>query len=124
MELLVGVPKLHWSFFASSERILLIIALVAIAMYCCDVCEALIHIGMEDVDEEDLYWLWCVLELLESCETLLDSESHEDLVNNEMTLFESCNTVRYWEVDWWVEFLDELIMISDVDTGIGIVLSS
>ena len=58
-------------------------------MYCCDVCGGLIHIGMEDVDEEDLYWLWCVSELLESCKTLLDSESHEELVSNELTLFAS-----------------------------------
>ena len=121
VELLVDLTKLHWSFFASSERILLIPVLVAIVVYCYDVW--LRPIVMEDIDEEELYWLWYVSELLESCETQFDNESQEELVDDKLTIFESCDTVRYWDVDWWVIFSDEIIMISDFKSGIVIVLS-
>ena len=68
--------------------------------------------------------MWYVSELLESCETLFDSESQEELVDDKLTLFESCDTVRYWDVDWWVIFSDEIIMIFDFKTSIVLVLSS
>ena len=76
------------------------------------------------MEEEELYWLWYVIELLESCETLLDSNSHRELVDDELTLFKSCDAVRYWEVDWWVGFSDEVIIISGFGAGIVIILSS
>ena len=81
MELLMDLPKLHWSLFVSSVMILLIPVLVAIAMYCNDICGGLRIIDTEDVDEEELYRLWYLSELLESCEILLDSDSHEELVD-------------------------------------------
>ena len=68
--------------------------------------------------------MWYILELLESYETLLDSESQEELIEDDLVLFGSCDTDRYWELDWWVEFVDELPVLSDVDTGIVISLSS
>ena len=79
---------------------------------------------MEDVKEEELYWFWYVVELLESCESLLDSDSHRKLVDDELILFKCCDDVRYWEINWWVGLSDEVIMISGFGAGIVISLSS
>ena len=69
--------------------------LVAIAVYCGEVSGGSRPSKMEDVKEEELYWFWYVVELLESCETLLDSDSHRKLVDDELILFKCCDDVRY-----------------------------
>ena len=62
----MDLPRLHWSFFESSGIILLTSVLVAIVVYCGDVCVGIRPIDMEDVHKEEVYWLWYVSELLES----------------------------------------------------------
>ena len=121
---MVGLLKIHWSCFASSENNLLIPVLVAIAMYCDEISRESRPFEMKDMEGEELYWFWCVVELLDSCETLLDSDSYRELVDDELTLFESFDAVRYWEIDWWFGLSDGVIIISGVDTGIVIILSS
>ena len=64
-------------------------------MYCSNVCGGLRRIDMENVDDKELYWFWYVLELLESCETQIDHDSYEELIDDELNMFESCDTVRY-----------------------------
>ena len=68
---------------------------VVIGVYCGDVCGGLRRIDMENVDDKELYWLWYVLELLESCETQIDHDSYEELIDDELNMFESCDIVRY-----------------------------